>query len=199
MILGRWKPERRAVRRASIAGVIAVALILDSVLPIYAYRAYCPGTRIWVDGPFRERFLSLVSEDLWRFDLDHFTLQGNIYEYGWGGTELYWELFGKSGDYHLNMDWKFATGAGGGMRFDGGWLPPPPRVVELVRAKGPDYQLAIRHDARGLYLYDKAIDFPDSPQFKGKDPFRDDCELFKAAILPDSAFVGSSVDAERAP
>jgi hypothetical protein len=175
-----WLSRGRARRRAALAVLIAcgltIVLVLDHILPLRAYRAYCPGRDIWIEGPFRERFLWLVSQDLWRFDLEHFIYKGNIYQFGWGGNDLYWKLFGISDDYHLNMDWKFASGSGGGVTLDGAWFPPPPRVVELVRAAGAEHSLSLRHDERGAFLHGPTT------------PFRDDCELFKAAILPDAAF-----------
>lgn len=88
------------------------------------------------------------------------------------------------------MDWKLAAQSGSGVAFDGAWFPPPPKLIEIVKVRGDVLGLSLRQDERGLYLDESWAVYEGMSSGEVSSAFQGDCEVFKAAILPDLAYGG---------
>jgi hypothetical protein len=160
----------------ALAGVLTVMLLAGSYLPVHPYMAYCPGQELWIRGPFRERFVWILSKELSTYGIRHIIYNNNIYPFGWRGSELYHELNADFFDFQLNTDWKLAASIRWGVEIDDVRFPPPERLVALIREIDAKHGPFPKRDGDGNLLV-------------GTDePFADYCELFKAAVLPESAF-----------
>jgi hypothetical protein len=145
-------------------------------LPIHPYKAYCPGQELSIDGPFRERFVWLLSQTLSEFGISHVIYGNNIYPYGWWGNDLYHKLNAHFSDFQLNHDWKLAASISWGVKIDDVWFPPPERLLLSLKDNEAKYGSFAERDKEDRYSHSRYY------------VFKEDCEVFKAAVLPEATF-----------
>lgn len=171
--------RRRSRRLRWLLGafcILAVYLVADTVLPIHRYRAYCPGSDTTIDGPYRERFLWAAGEALRREGWYFVIYEGSIYLSGLPARGREPQLFRGLFDYQINTDWKIASAIADNVEIDNTVFAPPARLVQMLRETEAKYGPFPKRTEKGERIY--------GPDYR----FYQDCELMKAAILPDEAF-----------
>jgi hypothetical protein len=120
-----------------------------------------------VEGELRERFVWLMSEVFTQWEVEHVIRSGRIFTKGEGSSNgMPMSLL----DIENNAQWKVVSDIATGVTIDDVYFPPPPALVEAIRASEPYYGPFPQRDETGQRIY-------------GPDPRFEDCDLMRAAIL----------------
>ena len=172
------KPPRRRRRwtwrvALVLTGACAIFIVVGEIIPLKRYSAYCRGEDVGIDGPYRERFLLLTGWHLRNVGIRFAIFHGNIYTAGWPEAAAFPDVFHDFFDYQLNSDWRTVEEIAQGVTIDGAYFPPPKRLVRLIYERQGKYGPYYGYDEIGRST------------FGSSERFAEDCELFKAAILPE--------------
>lgn len=162
--------HRRAGRIAGwLFGAVALFVSL-TIVPTQEYMPTCGGRYgVAVKGPLREQYLEMLVEYMARENFTHLRR---------GDTILVPLLpifdgskhFRNWREFAVNHEWKLASAVAEGVTLQGRFFPPPEPLVRLLGSRAPDGEFFTRRRNGRV--------------FHGSDPrFKDDCELFRAAVL----------------
>lgn len=154
---------------AALVAISLTAWLYSRPIPLREYVPWCgsPFHPTYIRGEVRERFMLRMIES---FDSDGVEIVirgGRIFTRGEG------TLAGKPLsvlDIENNAQWKIVDDIARGMTIDDVYFPPPPALVEAIRATEPYFGPFPQRDEHGQEIH-------------GPDPRFEDCKLMRAAIL----------------
>jgi hypothetical protein len=165
----------RQGRSLWLAGAAALALALWLALrpEPEVWQEFVPwcGSRhkpIYIAGEPRERFLLLMSDVFDSVGMEHTIKNGRLFVRDTASFDgmVSWSVL----EVGMNFPWKVVSDIADGVTIDDVHFPPPPALVEAIRATEPRFGPFPRRNEKGERIY--------GPDLRFKD-----CELMRAAIL----------------
>lgn len=169
--VGWWRRPRLPwfVATASLAIVTLACWLAWQPEPWREFAPWC-GTRrnpVPIEGEIRERFLLLMSDVFDSFAVEQLMRDGRMFVRGEGFAHgRNWDL----NDIERNFQHRVVGAIAEGVTIDDVFFPPPPALIEAIRASEHAYGPYPRRDERGQRIL-------------GADPRFEDCEIMRAAIL----------------
>lgn len=163
---GRW-----FIATASLALALS-ALVGWLVLRPEPWREFVPWcgrsfNRTLIEGPIRERFLLLMGNVFDSFAVERLMRDGRMFLRGEGFADgRSWSLDA----IEMNFQHRIVGNIARGITIDDVFFPPPPALIEEIRASEAFYGPYPRRDEQGRRIY-------------GSDPRFENCYIMRAAIL----------------